>query len=116
MPSALEHPGVVEAYLGEEREAGRILNPFYPGEIPDLQVNHFGVIPKGRTRGKWRLITDLSFPENRSVNGGISSADCSLEYTSVEKVARAAHNLGPGALLAKVDIKAAYQLEPASSS
>ena len=112
MPSALEHPGVVEAYLGEECEAGRILGPFYPGEIPDLQVNCFGVIPKGRTRGKWRLITDLSFPENRSVNDGISSAHCSLEYTSVEKVARAAHNLGPGALLAKVDIKAAYRLVP----
>ena len=46
MPSALKNPEVVEAYLGEECEAGRILGPFYPGEIPDLHVNRFGIIPR----------------------------------------------------------------------
>lgn len=38
----------------------------------------------------------------------ISSALCMLKYTLVDEVAKAAHQLGPSALLAKADIKAAY--------
>ena len=91
MPSALE---VVEAYLGEEEGAGRILGPFQPGEIPDLHVNRLGVMPKGRASGKWRLITDLSFSEGASVNEGISLDLCSLSYTLVEKVAAVSLELG----------------------
>jgi hypothetical protein len=112
MPSATEHPEVVERYPGEERSVGRILGPFPRSVVPALQVNRFGVIPKGRTPGKWRLITDLSFPDGFSVNDGIDPDLCSFTYTSVDRVARAAHRLGPGALVAKADIKAAYRLIP----
>ena len=112
MPSALEHPHVIEKYIGEECEAKRFVGPFRPKEICGLHINRFGVIPKGRTPGKWRLITNLSFPDGASVNDGINCEQCSLSYTSVGKVARAANLLGPGALLAKVDIKAAYRLVP----
>ena len=101
MPSAREHPEVVDQYIREERSAGRILCPFAQGEIPGFHINHIGVIPKGRTSRKWRVITDMSFPDNNSVNDGISKVDCTLVYTSVERVARAAHMLDPGALLAK---------------
>ena len=59
MPSGTEHPEVVECYLGEERSAGRIPGPLPGSIVPTLQVNRFGVIPKGRTSGKWTLITDL---------------------------------------------------------
>ena len=71
-----------------------------------------GVVPKGRTSGKWWLITDLSFPEGSSVNDGIGSEMCSLHYTSVDRVEAAAQRLGKGALLAKLDIKSAYRLVP----
>jgi len=37
---------------------------------------------------------------------------CSLSYTSVDKLAKAAQRLSPGALLAKVNIKLAYRLVP----
>ena len=112
MQSALEHSQVVEKYLREEREAGRILGPFHQREIPGLQVNRFGVIPKGRASRKWRLITDLSFPEGANVNEGICPALCTLTYTSVDRIATAAQSLGPGALLAKTDVKSAYRLVP----
>jgi hypothetical protein len=49
-----------------------------------------GVIPKGHTPGRWRLITDLSYPEGNSVNDGIQAKWCSLKYTSTEGVAKAA--------------------------
>ena len=112
MPSAAEHPEVVERYITDERTAGRILGPVGKEQLPGLQVNRFGVIPKGRASNKWRLITDLSFPDGGSVNDGVSPELCSFQYTSVDRVARAAHRLGPGALLAKADIKAAYRLVP----
>ena len=112
MPSASSHAEVIDAYIAGEVAEGRMLGPFQPGSVEGLQVNRMGVIPKGHTPGKWRLITDLSFPEEASVNKGIDPAFCSLRYTSVERVATAAMNLGKGFLLAKLDIKSAYRLLP----
>ena len=66
---------------------GRMLGPFRPGQIPGLHVNRMGVVPKGNTDGRWRLITDLYHPGNASVNNGILPELCSLKYTSVEYVA-----------------------------
>ena len=112
MNSAQMHPEVVDAYIAEEIASGRMFGPFHPTAIPSLHLNRLGVIPKGHTPGRWRLITDLSFPPGKSVNEGIDPQLSSLHYTSVERVATAAQRLGKGALLAKVDVKAAYRLVP----
>ncbi len=102
---------VVAEYLEKESNLGRMLGLFTsPAELPKLQINRFGMIPKGLNTGKFRLITDLSFPPGQSVNDGIEL--CSLVYTSVENVAAQAGRFGRGALLAKVDIEAAYRLIP----
>ena len=112
MRSAQLHPGVISEYLSKELARGRMLGPFSPSfSTPELQINRFGVIPKGQT-GKWRLITDLSFPSDQSVNDGICRDLCSLSYTTVDHVAEVAVDLGPGALMAKVDIESAYRLIP----
>ena len=89
-----------------------MLGPF-PASFspPDLQIDRFGVIPKGQS-GKWSLITDLSFPPGRSVNDGIAPEFCSLSYVTVDHVAEVAARLGVRALLAKVDIESAYWLIP----
>ena len=58
------------------------------------------------------LITDLSFPPGSSVNDEIDPSFCSLSYLSTDTVALAVAELGPGALLAKVDIESAYRLVP----
>ena len=70
IPSAYEHPEVVDAYLMAEVQKGRILSPIPQPPMVPLQVSRFGVIPKKYQPGKWRLIVDLSFPEGRSVNEG----------------------------------------------
>ena len=75
-------------------------------------MNRFGVIPEGHNTGKWRLITDLSFPPGRSVNDGVDPDLCSLTYTTVDHVAEIAVSLGKGTLLAKQDIESAYCLVP----
>ena len=112
MPSANQHPEAIEQYLLKEVPSGRIIGPLPPRVGANIQISHLGVIPKGHTPNKWRLITDLSFPEGRSVNDGIDPEICSLRDTSVNKVARAAGSLGIGALIAKLDIQSAYRLVP----
>ena len=70
------------------------------------------IIPKKNKPGKWRLIVDLSSPEDASVNDGIEKEICSLSYTSVDAVADKVMALGRGAMLAKMDIKQAYRMVP----
>ena len=115
MHSAKEHPEVIQAYLESECAKGRMLGPFSKAEaqtLPALHINRFRVIPKGHNTGKWRLITDLSYPPGEGVNDGISPELCSLTYISVDKVAEVATCYGEGALMAKVDIESAYRLIP----
>ena len=112
MPSAASNPQVIDAYISAEAQAGRMLGPFSRADVSTLHVNRMGLVPKGRTPGKWRLITDLSFPEGASVNDGVPADLCSLRYTTVSQVATAAMQLGKGALLAKMDIQSAYRLIP----
>ena len=114
MLSANVHPEVVTEYIKTELRLGRMLGPFQSTDnLPPLHINRFGVIPKGR---KWRLITDLSFPQGHSVNDRIDLYLCSLSYTTVNDVAAGVAQLGTGALLAKVDIESAYHLIPVYTS
>ena len=112
----MDHSKVVDAYIHAEVAGGRMLGPYRDGLVGHLHVNRMGVITKGHTPGKWRLITDLSYPTGRSVNDGIDASLCSLQYTTVEAVASRVLRLGKGALLAKLDIKSAYRLVPVHPS
>lgn len=109
MLSATSNPQVIEEYLGNEVALGRVVGPV---ENLDVQISRFGVIPKGHQKGKWRLILDLSHPENNSVNDGIDSDLCSLSYASVSHAARLVIARGKGCLLAKLDLESAYRMVP----
>ena len=98
MQSVSQHQDVVERYLGEEREAGRIMGPFKQEAFPHVQVSPFGVIPKSEP-GKWRLILDLSSPRGNSVNDGIDKERCSVSYTTVDEIAARVLENGGGTLL-----------------
>ena len=67
------------------------------------------VIPKGQNTGKWRLITDLAYPRNCSVNDGIEACLCSLCYTMVDDIAADVVALARGTLFAS---ESAYRLIP----
>ena len=112
MQSARQNHLIIDDYLRCETEAGNILGPYPPHSFPNLHINRFGVIPKKHHPGRWRLITDLSFPEGSSVNDAIDPALCTLEYIKVDRVAESAMQLGNASLLAKIDIKSAYRLIP----
>ena len=109
--SSLEHPAVVDEYLANELKESRIAGPFKKGSIPDAHVSRFGVIPK-KSSGKWQLIVDLSHPQGSSVNDAIPKELCSLTYITVDTAIKHILTLGPGTLLAKLDIKNAFRLLP----
>ena len=113
MKSALENPDPVDKYLAEEElQAGKIVGPFDPDQLPDAQVSRIGVIPKAGQPNKWHLIVDLSSPKDHSVNDGIEKHLCSLEYASVEDAVQTIWSMGQGTLLAKIDIEHAYRNIP----
>ena len=112
MHSTALNPQVINEYIKQESEAGNIIGPFPKELAPNVHINRFGVIPKKHQPGKWRLITDLSYPEDASVNDAIKSELCSLSYITVDEVAACAISMGRNSLLAKIDIKAAYRLVP----
>ena len=87
-----------------------MLGPFTGNNAHNIHINKIGVIPKNYHMGKWRLITDLSFPKGNSVNDMIDPALCSLSYITVNLVAQEAMQLGR--VHAKMDIKSAYRLIP----
>ena len=75
---------------------------------PKYISTDLGQFPKKHQPGKWRLITDLSFPEGSSIiNDAIDPDICSLSYITVRTVAAAAMALGKGSLIAKIDVKSA---------
>jgi hypothetical protein len=53
----------------------------------------------------WRLITHLSYPEEKSVNDGISDNIATVSYASFDKVVDMIFNLGYKSEMAKSDIK-----------
>ena len=105
--SAYENPCIVDEYLAKERAEGRLLGPIPRSFLTDsystlFHSSPFGVIPKKRQPGKWRLIVDLSSPRNHSVNDGIDSSCCSLHYSGLEEAVAMVNKLGRGTRLAKL--------------
>ena len=86
MLSAMQNPSVVSEYLAKEVALGRIMGPLEPGtlNIRSVRVNRFGVIPKPHQPGRWRLIVDLSYPRDNSINDGIEPELCSSSYASID--------------------------------
>ena len=111
LKSAHQHPNIVSQYLAKECEAGHTAGPFATPPFDNMHVSPLGVVPK-KEPGNWRLIMHLSHPPGHSVNDGIPVKEFSLKYISVDTAMDAAMMLGRGAIMAKVDVKAAFRLCP----
>ena len=112
LPSARDHPNLVAAYIQDERREGRLVGPLASQEQALVHTSPIGLIPKPHQVGKWRMITDLSSPRGSSVNDGVDPSRCSLRYASVDQAVEIVKSLGPGALVAKMDLKSAYRMVP----
>ena len=110
LTSALLHPDTVSAALSKEVSNGRTAGPFQTPPIPNLQCSPLGVVPK--KDGTWRTIMDLSFPHGSSMIDYISKDEFSLHYATFDQALSLVARYGKDALMAKLDIKHAFQLCP----
>lgn len=110
LPSSYEHPSVIDKHLLKECQAERIAGPFDTLPFANLQCSGMGVVPK--KDGKWRVINHLSAPCGQSVNDYINPEEFSLRYTSVDDAVNICSKLGPGTLLAKIDLENAFRQCP----
>ena len=94
--------------LKSEIQLGRILGPFSKLPISTLRISPIGLVSK--PDGGWRLISNLSHPENNSVNSYIDPECCKVTYSSLDNILDKIYELGNRVQLAKMDIKSAFRL------
>jgi len=98
---ARDHPDVESDYLSTEVSFDQIAGSFPPWAVSQVHISHFRVISKGH----WRLIIDLSNARDHSVNDEILKSLCYFKYVTIDEAIKWIIHLGPGILLAKIDIK-----------
>ena len=110
LESASQQPQVIDATLKDECAAGRILGPFDRPPLPNFRTSDLGLVPKHD--GGWRVIYHLSAPHAQSVNDFIDPQVYSLSYCTIDNAYKILNELGPGALMSKIDLKNAFRLIP----
>ena len=77
-----------------------------------MLLSPLGLVPKKNT-GQYRLIHDLSYPKDKSVNAGIPQEFTSVKYLSFDKYAQLIRKCGKGALQPRSDVAdASYPYTP----
>ena len=94
----------------KEVQLGRVAGPFHKRPIFNLRLSPLGLVPKHD--GSMRLIHHLSYPCGTSVNDYIEPRLCSVNYASFDDAVELVSRMGPGALMAKMDVKSAFRLLP----
>ena len=87
-----------------ESEAGRLMGPLLRPLHASVHTSPIGLVPKSQAN-RWRMIIDLSFPRDHSVNDGISSDQSSISYASIDQAIQHILRLGRGVELVKLDLK-----------
>ena len=111
LKSAYEHPDVVSDALKKEIAADRVMGPFPYPPFKTFQVSPLGCVEK-KVKNTFRLIFDLSSPRNGSINDYIHDMFSSVSYSSLDDALKLVRDCGPGAFMAKTDIKSAFRLLP----
>ena len=94
---------VVSERIWHEVGLGRMIGPM--SLVEGIHTSPIGLVPKARQQGKWRMIVDLSSPKAKSVNDGITSELCSLQYTRIDNAVEIISTMGLETLLTKVDLQ-----------
>ena len=67
-----------------------------------------GLVPK--SDGKFRLIHDLSFPKDDSINLGIPMEYSAISYGSIDNVVQLVKLYGQSCQMAKTDVENAFRI------
>ena len=109
--SALLHPQLVSSKISKEVALGRVAGPFPSPPFPSFVTSPLGLIPK-KVPGEYRLIHDLSFPREFSVNSYIHPSFTKVSYEDLDHCLKIVLSLGPNSLISKADLKDAFRLLP----
>jgi hypothetical protein len=93
--------------VARDLELGRI-QPVVPS-WPTISSPQ-GLVPK--PNGKWRRITDFSFPKGKSVNSYITEEAAYLRFGAFEEILQSVLAAGRGCVIMKRDWKDAFRLIP----
>ena len=116
LPSANNHPSawanaqVIREYIAEEVQLGRLMGPLKKVILPWVKTSPISLVPKAHQVDKWRMIVDLSYPRDHSVNSGISSEHSSITYAKLDDAVEIILKLEVGTQLVKLDLKSAYRI------
>ena len=108
--SARQNQRAVTNAIMLEVSRGHTAGPFTIPPFQTLHCSPLGAAPK--KDGSVRLVLDLSSPRGCSINEGISKEEFSVEYSSFDEAVRLVQSLGPGASMAKSDIRHAFRICP----
>ena len=112
--SALQFPAQVEQFIAQELEQGALIGPYHSPLFK--QWHHTSPImtrPKSEI-DKRRIITDLSYPKDKSVNAYIKK-NCTMgnnhdhSLPTVKLVVDQIKRVGPGVTLFTIDVHRAYK-------
>ncbi len=106
--SALNNVDIVDAMLSKELRKGRIAGPFPSPPLKHFRVSPLGLVPKKKP-GKFRLIHNLSSPDETSVNAFIPLEEAHVSYETLDTVDNLVQKFGPNSLIAKADIEEAFR-------
>lgn len=107
-PSATRNAEAVQKIIDSDVAKGRKIGPFLHPPTSTWVGSPLGAFEKKSSPGKFRVISDMSWPPGRSVNEFITE-DCSLSYISVDTAVAYIKKLGKNCLLAKLDIQDAFK-------
>lgn len=102
---------VVREKILKEIQEGRFEGHFSSPPFINFRISPLDIVPK-KDPNSVRLIHHLSYPVGDSLNDQISEDMALVMYASFEDALVQLRRLGPGALLAKANIKSAFRLLP----
>ena len=111
--SALLYKNDVDRFLAEEKQHNAIKGPYKRPPFSDLHISPLLTREKANS-SKRRVIMDLSFPKNASVNAHVATetylgTKFILTLPTVDNIVEKVIKLGRGCMLYKVDIERAFR-------
>ena len=112
-PSAYTHRKPVEASILRDLQKGRKRGPYSSPPHPDHYIGSpMGAFEKKTSNKKYRIIHDLSFPKDDSINEGIT-CDCSVHYVTIYTIVKRIQSFNTiGIQMEKIDLEDAYKHIP----
>ena len=107
-PSAFQHRQAVQDNILKDIQKGRKFGPFKCPPFNNWVGSPMGAFKKRSSPNKCRVIYDLSWPPNTSINKFIN-IDCSVQYINIDAAIKLIKHYGRGAQMGKIDLEDAFK-------